>query len=466
MESPLKYSVIVLTAAATVGVGLLGVKLYSTLNQANLLQVDAPQIENSSLSGEARLSKGDGFFKNKDFSSAATEYQIATELDPENPTAHLKLGTTLQMMHDYAAAEESLQTAYTLRPDAETAAAYAHLLILQEKNTDAEQVLSSVSDSSQALLYEKALYNILQNHNDTAKSQLEEAQKTSGVLPTELFENYLNSFSTFEASQGAENTYLQALLCKSLIDAEQFEIASFLAHTVLKAKNDYRDVWMLLGYAEFKLEKYDDAEAAFKQAKHIDSVKPEVHYFLGSILVLKEDYNEAVDELELALLYGFSPAEEAYKKIAEAHEATSSWNDAVIAYEALLNLNPSNAYAFERPVVLCLEKLNDPNRALSIAQKAATQFPSQAMAHTLLAKVYLAQGQLELADSSVNAAFDADSNFVLAHFTAGQIREAQNNQEGAKWEYKKVFELTAETDPLHTQAAEKYNALLSTSPTL
>lgn len=460
MDSPLKLSVIVLTAVATVGVGFAGVELYSTWNQTSVLGTPTQNVDTASLSYETRISKGDKLFAAANYADAQKEYQYATELDAQNADGFMKLGQATLALHQNDAATAAFQTAYTLAPSADTAAYYAHALMTQGKWDEAQAILSSGMEENQNLLYQKALFNVIKNNPDAAKTQFQNALTSSGNLTPATIQNFLNSYATFEAAQGAEPNYLEALLCKSLIDAQEYELAGLLSREVLSQKNDYRDVWMLLGFAEYKLEKYSDAEDAFKQAKKIDSTKPEVHYFLGSTLFEEKNYADASSELELALLYGFAPAEEAYKKIADSHEALQEWNEAVTAYEALLNLNPSSVTLFQKPIDLCLHQLSDQNRALTLAQKAITQFPSAALSHTLLGQVYLAQGQLDLASSSIDTAYQIDSNFTLAHYTAGQIREAQKNIDGALWEYKKTFELTNEDDPLHNLAGANYNALL------
>lgn len=461
MESPLKVSVIVLTAVATVGVGFAGIELYTQWDQASVLNIPSQTTDTGSLSYETRIAKGDKLTSTEDYENAVKEYEYAVQLDSQNPTGFMRLGQIQIKLHQNDSALENFKTAYTLAPSADSAALYAHALMVQGTWPDAETILSSIAEANQTLLYEKALYNVMQNHPDQAKTEFLAALESSGSLLPATLQNFLTSYSTFDAAQGAEPNYLEALLCKSLVDAQEFDLAATLSQQVLSQKNDYRDVWMLLGYSKYKLEQYNDAEDAFKQAKKIDSLKPEVHYFLGSTLSEEKKYQEAIDELELALLYGFVPAEEAYKKIADNHEASAQWNDAVAAYEALLNLNPSSVDLFQKPIELCLSQLNDPNRALTLAQKATSLFPSTALSHTLLSKVYLAQGQTDLASTEINTAFQIDSNFVMAHVVAGLIREAQSNPDGAKWEYKKAFELSNETDPLHNEAATKYNSLLA-----
>ncbi len=461
MESPLKVSVIVMTAVATVGVGFAGIELYANWNQASLLNASDATEENASLNYETRINQGDQAMESAQYASALQEYEYALTLDPENPEAFMKRGEAQWALHQNDAALESFKSAYTLSPTADTAATYAHGLMMREFWSEAESVLSSIPEANQNLYYQKALFNVMQGHKDPAKIEFTNALASSGPLTPTVLNGFLSSYQTFEAAQGAEENYLTALLCKSLVDAEEYELTTLLAKQVLTQKNDYRDVWMILGYAQYKMEAYADAEDAFRQAKKIDSLKPEVHYFLGSTLSEEQKNQEAIEELELALLYGFEPAEEAYKKIADNHEALKEWSDAVAAYEALLNLTPSSVTLFQKPIELCLNELKDLDRALTLGQKATSLFPNQALSHTLLATAYLAKGQTDLANDEVNTAFQIDSNFILAHYTAGQIREAQGNTEGAKWEYKKAFELSAENDPLRSKSAEKYNALLN-----
>lgn len=466
MKSSFQISVIVLTAFATVGVGLgLGSYTYyaKQTGSANLLNAAVPTDTSSDALGyDTRLAKGDKLFASEQFTDAENEYNYAVKIDAQNPKGFTALGKVSLALHQNPAALENFKTAYTLSPNAETAANYAHLLMISEQWPEAEKILSSIGDASQELLYERALYNVMQNHPDQAKTEFQSALSASGSLIPATLQSFIDTYQNYDTAQGAEPTYLKALLCKTLIDAKEYELTASLAHQVLNEKNDYRDVWMLLGYASFKTEKYSDAEDAFKEAKRIDSVKPEVHYFLGSTYSEEKKYQNAIDELELALLYGFSPAEEAYKKIADNHEALSEWTEAVAAYEALLNLNPSTVKLFEEPVKITLNQLHDTDRALTLAQKALTFFPSEALSHTLLAQVYLAQGQLDLAGSSITTALEIDTTLALAHFTAGQVRDAQKNTDSAKWEYKKTFDLTDASDPLHNQAAEAYNKLITT----
>ncbi len=268
------------------------------------------------------------------------------------------------------------------------------------------------------------------------------------------------AYASFDSQQGGQGIYLKALLSKAFIDAEEFELAENLAMQILNEKTDYRDVWVLLGYAQLKKESYQEAEDAFKQAEKLDSVKPETHYFLGTAHYFQEEYEESIKGFELALLNGFEPESEAYRKMAESQLFLEQYEEALAAYEYLIKVDQSSIELFIRPVWIAIEKLNDLNRALTLAQESVTLFPGDAMSHNLLAWVYIEQNELEKAETEIDTAFDIDPNLAEAHYNAGLLREKQSNLEGAKWEFKKAYDLSESGDEISGLAAEKYNKLI------
>jgi tetratricopeptide (TPR) repeat protein len=234
-----------------------------------------------------------------------------------------------------------------------------------------------------------------------------------------------------------------------------------MAMKVLNQQSDYRDVWTLLGYSQLKLENYEGAKQSLDQAVKIDSIKPEIHYFLGLSHYFLEEYDDAVTRFELALLYGFEPENEPYRKIAESQLFLERYEEALAAYEYLVKIEHSSVDDFVRPVWLAIEKVQDLDRALTLAQEAVTHFPGKAMSHNLLGWVYIEQGQLELADESLSTAFQIDPLMAEAHYNTGRLRELQGHTEGAIWEYEKAYELSESGDNISQQASEAYNRLVT-----
>jgi Tfp pilus assembly protein PilF len=117
--------------------------------------------------------------------------------------------------------------------------------------------------------------------------------------------------------------------------------------------------------------------------------------------------------------------------------------------------------AYIDPFKTAIQKVKDLDRALTLAQKAVNQFPNEAMSHRFLAELYLLKGELALANDALQTAFTFDPNLAETHLIAGKIREAQSNHEGAKWEYKKAFELSRSGDEINQEAATRYNLLMN-----
>jgi Tfp pilus assembly protein PilF len=255
--------------------------------------------------------------------------------------------------------------------------------------------------------------------------------------------------------------YLDAMLVKSMIDAEEFEMAALLSKSILEEKSDYRDVWIMLGYADLKMEAFQDAEDALKQAKSLDSTKPEILYFLGMAHLKQKEYEEAVRSLELALLYNFQPQQEVFEKIAESYNALGKYVDALESYKKVLAQEDPSLENFKRAFEIALQKVKDQKTAFDLATQATLSFPEEAAPQVWLSQVFLSQKDLIQAEISVEIALSQDPRSAEAHLSAAHLREAQGKTDGAKWEFKKAYDLAGKNSPTQTEAAENYNRLLN-----
>ena len=455
-----QFGIIAFSAILMVAVGLFAFQSLNQIAQTDLLGSEE-NAEEGSLPYESRIKKGDAYFEGGFYEEAASEYAYAVQIEPNSVQGHLKLSRAYLGAHQYDKAELNAKTAYELEePSASTVALYAQTLLSTGKANDAKNLLDTFENPTQEVLYVRGLTALAQG--EEAKAYFEQAITQSGSISPAEIQNFLTAYEIAGAAQGSDSHYLNALLAKALLDNGELVLAEQLALQTLKVKSDYRDVWMILGYTQLELGKLPEAEDSFRAAKKIDSVKPEVHFLLGNTHFLQKEYEDCIDEMELALLYNFEPASEAYKKMAESHNALGQYEEALAAYEAMVNVDPSSVGLFEAPVDLALNKVQNLDRAETLAQKAVDLFPGDALGHTLLAQVYLKKGTTDLALQSVQKAFSADSEYAEAHLVAGQIREAENNLEGAKWEYKKAFELSTSGDSVNTAAAENYNRLMTT----
>lgn len=467
MKTPaLQIGVITLSAVLLLTVGVLSVGVARQFMSANLLSetLAEPDAE-LSLSYATRISKGDQLFEAGYFELAASEYSIAVTIEDSAESAYTKLGKSYLKLGSYTEALASLKRAYELSPTDATRTNYAIAMLRNKKFEEAQTLLSEGNPEHQATVFYQSLIQGYLGNYDEAQSKLEKATSLSGSVPTAYLQNFQSAFQSYNAQQGGQTIFLQALLTKALIDAEEYPLAEEMALKVLNTKNDYRDVWVLLGYSQLQMKKYTEAEDAFKQAKKLDAVKPETHYFLGVAHFEQAEYAEAVDSFELALLYDFAPESEAYLKMAQSQANLGKYEDSLASYEYLIKIDNSSLSLFEEPLRIATEQLNDLDRALTLAEESTSYFPQEAESHTYLADIYLKRGEIEKAASTIEIAFDIDPNLADAHFIAGQIRLAEENAEAAKWEFKKAYELSKPGDELSVKSAEQYNALILTAPT-
>ena len=464
MKNTAQLSIISLSGILLIGVVFFSIDAASELGSTYLFAFENDYLADLTVpvNYEPRIAKGNSLAAAGYYSLAATEYALAINIQEENPEAYTKLGNTYLTIGDTGKAVEQYKLAVDLTPwDTDTLIQYGKALIHNKQFDEAGDVLYNLpSDTQEGFFYSGMLKAYFGEH-DTAHDQFTSALGLGGSYAPTTIQNFINAFDEVNEMVEGDNSYLSAMLIEAYIDTEEFQLAEALALRVLNETNDYRDVWILLGYAQLQTEQYQSAEEAFKQAKTLDSIKPETHYFLGTAHYFQKEYEEAVEALELALLYGFQPEEEAYRKMAESHLFLEQYEDALESYEFLIKLNPSDINMFVRPIWISIDVLGDLNRALSLAEEAVSYFPSEAMSHNLLAWVYLERNEVEQADAAIEIAFSIDPNLAEAHFNAGRIRELQGNLEGAKWEYKRAHELAKSGDSISKVASEKYNELLN-----
>lgn len=445
-----------------VGIFVLFLKGAGDFVKTDLIEADGTVKITTPVDFTTRIKKGDSLMESEYYSLAASEYAFAINLQPENVEAYVKLGKAYKELMEYEKSLAEFKKVKEMDPqNLEYAALYGEALIKSEQFQEAQSIFDSFTKETQEGKYYGALLDSYFGRFDDAKKKLEKAKILSGSIPKEYIERFLTTYSNFKVEKDGQTAYLNALLTQAFIDCEEFQLAKGLALDILGSKSDYRDVWIMLGYSQLKTNLYADAEQSLKEAKKLDAIKPETHYFLGNAYFSQNKYEDAVNEFELAVLYGFKPETEAYRKIAESQLFLKKYEESLEAYEHLVKIDYTDISIFVRPVWIAITYIVDLDRALSLAQESVARFPNEAMSHNLLAWVYIEKNELDKADQEIKNAYSIDPNFAEANYNAGRLREKQNNPEGAKWEYKKAYELSKSGDSISALASERYNALIS-----
>lgn len=432
--------------------------------KTDLLQIGSisDQVEQIAVpvSYETRIAKGNSFFAAENYTQAASEYAFAINIQSENPEGYAKLGEAYLALNENEKAVEQFKRAVEIATsNPQYKAKYAIALMRTNRLDEAKNVLSAATVTQETLFY-SAIAEIISENFDEAKTKFEAAAIAQGEIPAETIQNFINAFSNYDSQKEGQKIYLKALIAKALIDAQEYALTANLAKSILDEQSDYRDVWILLGYADLKTNQYQAAEDAFKQAKKIDPVKPETHYFLGSAHYFQGEYEDAVKEFELALLYNFEPASECYRKIAESNLVLQNYDAAMEAYEYLLKIDHYSVDSFIKPVWVAITYLHDLDRAATMAQNAVSYFPDEAMSYNLIGWVEVEKDEFDKAENSLSQALRLDPDLAAAHYNKGLLREKQNRTEEAKEEFLSAYKLAGE-DSIGTMAAQKYNSIIT-----
>ena len=422
---------------------------------------DSQEIVN--LSYNERIEKGDSYFEQDFLTLAADEYAQAALMDPSQINPYLKLIDTHFELRNYDKALTNVETVLERDP-ANLEAQFDQIRIhikLSDFNTAKSLIDTYPPNSNQAgeILYYKALLTALFNDHALAKTQLNEAKALNDPDLTAKIERILNSYKEFEATQAGQDIYLKILLAKSLNQNEEYEIAIHILKEVLKTRGDSRDGWILLGFAYLNLQNYQFALTAFDKAFSIDSTWSTTLYFLGITHKELGDAQKAITYFTGALKGNFEPKVVIQNHLADLYFETNEYEKAVQAYEAVLAVNKQDINSFVRPVWLYLDYLNDPQKALKLAQVAMTAFPDTGMSYNLVGWSYIGMGDYKNADANLKKALQLDPSLAAAYHNLGQLNEKWGKDDLALENYLKAYELD-KNGPIGNLAAEHYNALI------
>ena len=211
-------------------------------------------IEKNPQLGLAYLGRGEIYKQTGDYQAAANDFEKATKLEPYNFNAHYQLGLMYQYLKKFAEAIQSYQKAVEIRPmDAD---ANMNLALVYSQTGDplhglryAQQAVNGAQDSAMAHANLGAMYAQL-GYGDLAIDEYKRAIE----LNSKLTEVYLNLATEYLKN----NKYEQG--------RQVLETAAALANSPAVSER--------LGFAYFKLHRFDNAKAAYQ-----DSLKLNPSYF-------------------------------------------------------------------------------------------------------------------------------------------------------------------------------------------
>lgn len=411
---------------------------------------------------EERMERGDYYSNNAFLSLAVNEYTKASQIHPNEAEPYFKLGKSQMLLDNYEKSQTNLEKAIEIHPENPEYLVYLGKNYIKQTNFEKAKATFQQTDSSNPeILYYLALSDLLTNDNTSAETKLKKVlETTEDVKLKEKTANLLNSYEEYSLFKGGKEIHLRTLLAKSLNQVEEYEISLAILKDILNQKVDYRDAWILSGYAYLNLEKYDFALDSFRNAYDLDSEKPETQYFLGLTYFELGQTEDALTYLNIALKNGFEPQIQVKQKLGDIYLAKKDYEQAVEMLEAVLELNNGDVNTFIRPVWIYLDFLNDPDKALELAQKAYKLHPESAMTFNLLAWSHLGKDEFLKAEEYLKKATTIDPNLQAAWYNLGRVYEGLEDKEKALENYQKAYEMGKDSS-IGNIAAKAYNELYS-----
>lgn len=395
-------------------------------------------------------------------SLAIAQWQEAYKKNPQNLNPLFEIGKIHIRTKNYAKAENIFQDLIKQDPNSIDAKIYlGKSLLNQRKITEAQNVFNSITSNNQITLYYKGIIAAFFGDHQQAQSLLNQAIAMGGDEDiTKKSNNFLNAYNEFNFSTESPNIHLKVLLARSYNQCGEYEMAIPLLFEITKDKMDYRDAWILLGYAYLQTDKYQDAIEALERAKTLDKQKPETLFYLGLAYYSVNKFQEAENNLLLAKQYNFEPKILVDQKLAEVYLELQKFQESAQSYENVLSLNSQDVNYYIKPMWIYLEKINQPQKALKLAQKALEEHPKDAMAINLVGWALIYNNDFRKAENYLKTSIDINPLLDAPYLNLGLLYEVTKQEQKALKYYQKAHELGI-NDGVAISAATRYNNLLA-----
>lgn len=405
------------------------------------------------------IAMGDKNISNGELDSAIENYISAISLNSQSIAPLIKLGETYLLNNQPTEAEETFKKAENIDPQSiiiQLGLARSRLNLRDYEG--AKEIVWKLDKNNSQVKYYTALILILAEDTEGAKTLFQEIEKneaTETVLKIKV-QSFLNAYETFSYYKEGEMLHLKILLGKAFTEVGEYEAAIPILFKVIEEKNNYRDAWIVLGYAYLNSNKIIDAIDALDQARALDQEQPETLFFLGLAHFANNEIEKAISYLEKADQFGFEPKEQIDLKLGDLYLLQGNYEASAVKYEKVLQRNPSNLGLFVRTTWLNIDKLHNYDKALQISINALEVHPNDAMSYNLAGWAYTAKDDFQEAKKYLTRALEIQPNFDAANLNMGWLYEKQGAKTLAKEYYKKAY-LLGNGNAIATLAATRFN---------
>lgn len=432
-------------------------------NQPNVEIKDTPAIdlEFGSEDLNENLKLGDQALLQKDIISAIKYYQKALNLEPNSAAALEKLANAYLQNSENEKAKELLIPAIKAKPQNQD---LQILLVRSQINTrelqTAKSLLNNISDQNIEKHYYLSIVQILEKDLETANKTLNTiiSQENSNKEVKEKAQNIIKAFETFSYYKEGETAFRDLLIAKAFVQNHEYSAAIPILFQIISEHNNYRDAWLVMGYAYLNTNNAVEAIDALNQAKDLDPEKAETLFFLGLAYFANDQILQAINYIEKADSAGYEPKEQIQLKLGDLYLLQEEYQKSSDKYEELLSNESQNLELYVRTVWLNIEKLDNYEKALLIAESSAEQFPENAMPYNLIGWAYTALGDYDQAKANLEKSLEINPDLDSTHLNIAWLYQQQDFKNIAKEYYKKAY-ILGQGNSVSTLAAQRFNQI-------
>ncbi len=394
---------------------------------------------------------------------AISEYQYAYQQNNQSTAPLYKMGQLFLQENEYSKAQSIFETILKIEPNSLDAEInLGRSLLGQRKIQEARDIFDALQGNTMIALYYQGLTMSYFEDHAGAKSKFEKvvSMRDQNAALADQAQSFLDAYNEYDFNDGSPTVHLKVLLARSYVEADEFQMAIPLLFDVTKEKLDYRDAWILLGYAYLQLEEYPDSIESLERAKILDPQKAETNFFLGLAYYSINDYEKAAENLQSAKEFGFQPQIQVDQKLAEIYLQLQNYEKSAENYKNVLALRSQSIDYYVRPIWLYIDKLNNPGEALELAQQGLEEHPNSAMSHNLMAWALISDERFDRAEAYLAKAMELDPELDAVYLNYGILFENKGESNRALNFYKKAHKM-GNGSGVSNVAADRYNKLLA-----
>lgn len=429
-----------------------------------------PEISQVVISADAQKTYEENLHSATTFLSKGQEEKAIKSLEqavvknPYSVPSLTLLGNLYLKNNEPVKAEKAFQEAIKLDPTSHETRLGIAKAYLESRKIEAAKILVSDLDQNQpeVKFYTGIIFMIYKDFGN-AENSLQQLLDEDREIPTspeltEKTEKLLAAFEKFSYFRESEPVFLATLLAKALTDVGEYNIAIPILLDAIEKDRNYRDAWLVLGYAYLNTGKALDAIDALQEAYRLGTEKPETLFFLGLAYFSDNQIEEAIKYIEAAQRNGFLPKDQIDLKLAELYTLQQQYEEAEEKYNEVLSVNKNNIDIFIKAIWINIDKLDNPEKAFQIATEVQTLFPETAMSYNLMGWSLTALENYQEAKKYLSKSLQIDPTFDAALLNLGWYYEKQGLTALAREYYKKAF-MNGYGNSIAARASERYNSL-------